>query len=86
MGAPVAPASASATRVTAEADLATATRVTAEADPATATVDDNGNPTWVFDPSTTGGLFAFQFEDLLISPAVRMRYDSTRTTGTRLIL
>lgn len=38
---------------------------------ATASVDEDGNPSWVFDPSTTGGLYAFQFGDLFTSP---MRY------------
>ncbi len=38
---------------------------------ATASTDDNGNPQWVFDPDTTGGLFAFNFDDLFLSP---MRY------------
>ncbi|MEE9295212.1 MAG: ethylbenzene dehydrogenase-related protein [Phycisphaerae bacterium] len=35
---------------------------------ATGTPDDAGNPQWVFDPDTTGGLFAFPFEELFTSP------------------
>ncbi len=35
---------------------------------ATASVDDAGNPQWVFDPATTGGSFAFPFDDLFTSP------------------
>ncbi len=35
---------------------------------ATASTDDDGNPQWVFDPATTGGLYAFPFDDLFTSP------------------
>jgi len=34
----------------------------------TGKLDANGNPPWVFDPSSTGGLFAFKFDDLFTSP------------------
>ena len=34
---------------------------------ATATFDD-GTPQWVFDPATTGGVYAFPFDDLFTSP------------------
>jgi hypothetical protein len=43
---------------------------------ATASVDDDGNPQWVFDPATTGGLFAFPFDELLTS-ALRFFVDET---------
>jgi hypothetical protein len=35
---------------------------------ATATTDDDGNPQWAFDPATTGGAFAFPFDELFTSP------------------
>jgi hypothetical protein len=38
---------------------------------ATASTDDDGNPQWVFDPGTTGGQYAFPFDELFTSP---MRY------------
>lgn len=38
---------------------------------ATASTDDDGNPQWVFDSATTGGLYAFPFNELFTSP---MRY------------
>jgi hypothetical protein len=35
---------------------------------ATASTDDDGNPQWVFDPATTGGVYAFAFENLFSTP------------------
>ncbi len=43
---------------------------------ATASTDDDGNPEWVFDPSTTGGFYAFPFEELFTSP---MRFFADET-------
>ena len=34
----------------------------------TGALGDDGNPLWVFDPDTTGGLFAFKFDQLFSSP------------------
>lgn len=47
----------------------------------TASVDDNGNPQWVFDPSTTGGAYAFQFEDLFTSPLRSFCDDAAANVG-----
>lgn len=43
---------------------------------ATASVDDAGNPQWLFDPATTGGMFAFPFDELFTSQ-LRSFVDST---------
>ncbi len=43
---------------------------------ATGKTDGDGNPQWVFDPSTTGGLYAFAFGDLFTSP-IRYFADDT---------
>ncbi|MCH7840272.1 MAG: hypothetical protein IID38_08570 [Planctomycetes bacterium] len=48
---------------------------------ATAGVDDDGNPQWVFDPDTTGGVFAFPFEDLFTSSLRYFVDDSAQDLG-----
>ncbi len=48
---------------------------------ATASTDENGNPQWVFDPSTTGGLFAFPFGELFTSPLRYFVDDSAANLG-----
>lgn len=45
---------------------------------ATATTDDDGNPQWVFDPTSTNGLYAFPFEELFAST---MRYFTDETAA-----
>ena len=45
---------------------------------ATGSTDENGNPQWVFDPATTGGLYAFPFDELFTSP---MRYFGDETAA-----
>lgn len=43
---------------------------------ATGKPDADGNPQWVFDPATTGGLYAFPFDELFTSP-LRYFVDAT---------
>ncbi|MFQ5591696.1 MAG: ethylbenzene dehydrogenase-related protein [Phycisphaerae bacterium] len=45
---------------------------------ATGNFDDDGNPPWVFDPNTTGGAFAFPFNELFTSD---MRYFADDTAA-----
>ncbi len=48
---------------------------------ATATTDDDGNPQWVFDPATTGGAFAFPFNELWTSPLRNFVDDTAEDLG-----
>ncbi len=48
---------------------------------ATASTDDDGNPQWVFDPTTTDGLFAFPFDELFTSPLRSFTDDTAANLG-----